>query len=172
MRSGSVTNGRRFRVRLRGLVVGEHANAQDAAAAGTVDPQGHAVAGVDLFALARQAPEQADGITADRFELFVRKRDAQRGVDVFDVRAGFDDRLALGDRADRFFFAFIVFVADLADDLFEQIFHRHETRGAAVFVEHDGERELPTLHLAEQLRDALVLWDVHDRPHQRAQRRV
>ena len=139
------------------LAVGEHAHGEDAPAARAIDAQPHAVAGVDLFAFVRQAAEQADRVAADRFELFVRQVQAERGVDVFDVRAGLDDRFVVGDLANRFFFALVVLVANLADDLFEQIFHRHEPGRSAVFVDDDRQRILAALHLAQQFGDALAL---------------
>ena len=99
----------------------------------------------------------------------MRQLDPKCGVDVFDVRAGFDDRFARRDGADRLFFSLVVFVANLADDLLEQIFHRYQAGRAAVFIEHDRKRKLAALHLAQQFGDALILRDVLDRPHQRPQ---
>ena len=46
-------------------------------------------------------------------------------------------------------------VADVADDLLEQIFDRHETGDGAVLVDHDAHVLLFALHLAQQLVAAL-----------------
>ncbi len=89
-------------------------------------------------------------------------------VDVLDVRLRIDDRLTRSDDPNRLFFALVVLVADLADDLLEQVLHRREARRAAVLVDHDRERELPALHLAQQLRDALGFRNERYRAHQRA----
>ena len=47
----------------------------------------------------------------------------------------------------------VVLVENLADDLLEQILHRHETRRAAVLVEHDRHVLLETLEVGEHLFD-------------------
>src|SRR5579884_1659429 len=162
----SLTGRRRLGRRAFGVVRRrQHADGEDPAPARTVDAQPHALDRVDLLALARQPSEQADDIAADRLELFVRERDPERRVHVFDVRARLDDGLGVADPADGLFFTFVVLVPDLADDLLQEIFHRHEPRRAAVLVDHDRERILAALHLAQQLRDALVLGDERHRPH-------
>ena len=51
----------------------------------------------------------------------------------------------------------VVLVGDLADDLLEQVFHRDEPGGAAVFVDDDRHVELLGLHLAQELGDAFRL---------------
>ena len=66
----------------------------------------------------------------------------------------------------------VVFVANLADDLFEQVFDRHEPRGPAVFVDDDRELRLAPLHLLEQLGDALALGHEVGGAHQRRHRRL
>ena len=46
----------------------------------------------------------------------------------------------------------VVLVANLADDLFEQIFERHEAGGAAVFVDDDRDLHPLALKLLQQIR--------------------
>ena len=65
-----------------------------------------------------------------------------------------DDRLGLD----------VVFVADLADDLLEQILDRDQARRAAVFVDDDRELGLLALELLQQLRHALGLGHERRRP--------
>ena len=65
-----------------------------------------------------------------------------------------DDRLRLD----------VVLVADLADDLLEQVLDRHEARGAAVLVDHDRDLHLLALELLEQLRHPLGLGHEGGRP--------
>ena len=61
----------------------------------------------------------------------------------------------------------VVLVENLADDLLEQILHRHEARRAAVLVEHDRHVLLESLEVGEHLFDlARAGHDVH-RPHDR-----
>ena len=86
------------------------------------------------------------------------------------VAAGDDDEvwaLALGMLR-----RLVVFVEDLADDLLEKIFHRHESRRAAEFVEHDRHMLLEPLEVGEHFLDlARARHDVHG-PHDRAQREI
>ena len=48
----------------------------------------------------------------------------------------------------------VVLVADLADDLLDEILQRHQPGRAAVLVVHEGNLDLPPLELLEQRRDA------------------
>ena len=72
------------------------------------------------------------------------------------------DRLALD----------VVLVANLADDLFEQVLDGDQAGGAAVLVDDDGHLRLPPLHLLQQLRHALALGHEMRRAHQRRHRRL
>ena len=69
-----------------------------------------------------------------------------------------DDRLGLD----------VVLVADLADDLLEQIFDRHQAGRAAVLVDDDRALLLLPLELLEQLGHALGLGHDERRAQQRA----
>ncbi len=53
-------------------------------------------------------------------------------------------------------------VADLADDLLEQVLHRHDAARAAVLVDHDGDGRLLALHLAHHVDAALDLGHEED----------
>ena len=66
----------------------------------------------------------------------------------------------------------IVFVANLADDLLEQVFDRDQASGATIFIDDDGHLRLTALHLLEQLRDPLALRHHERRSHQCRQRRL
>ncbi len=67
-----------------------------------------------------------------------------------------DDRLAFD----------VVLVADLADDLLEQILDRHQPGGAAVFVDDDRDLHLLALELLQHLRNALGFGHERRRPDQ------
>ena len=86
--------------------------------------------------------------------------DAHFAVEHEPAIAFFDNRLALD----------IVFVADLADNLFQQIFDRDEAGGAAVLVHHERTLGLLPLKLLQQLRDALRFRYDHRRPQQAGDR--
>ena len=64
----------------------------------------------------------------------------------------------------------VVLVANLADDLFEQIFDRHEARGAAVLVDDDRALQPLALELLQQIRNALGFGNEVRRPDQRRDR--
>ena len=51
----------------------------------------------------------------------------------------------------------VVLVGDLADDLLERVFDRHDARNAAVFVEHHGDVVAAPLKLLQQIVDGLRL---------------
>ena len=71
-----------------------------------------------------------------------------------------DDRLGLD----------VVLVANLADDLLEQVLDRHQAGGAAVLVDDDRALRLLALELLQQLRHALGLRHDDRRPQQRRDR--
>ncbi len=60
------------------------------------------------------------------------------------------------DRLDHRLLA-VVLVLDLADDLLDDVLHRHQAGRAAVLVDHDGDVPLGRLHVVEQLVDRLRL---------------
>ena len=51
----------------------------------------------------------------------------------------------------------LVLVPYLAHQLFEDILHRDNAAGAAIFVHHDGNVRLALLHLFKQQTDRLIL---------------
>ena len=118
---------------------------------------------VEPLADRRHAAEVRQQIAADGLEALALDLDVQALRDLVDVHlaaehepavAFVDDRLGLD----------VVLVADLADDLLEQILDRHEARGAAVFVDDDRALRLLALELLQQLRHALGLRHDHRRP--------
>ena len=57
----------------------------------------------------------------------------------------------------------VMLVPDLADQLLQNVLHRDDAAGAAVFVDHDGNMGLGLLELFEQLADGLHLQRVDRR---------
>src|SRR5258705_13165732 len=53
----------------------------------------------------------------------------------------------------------LVFVCDVADDLFEQVFDRHQAGDAAIFINDDSHVLLLSLHLTEQFVALLCFRD-------------
>ena len=124
---------------------------------------------VDALADRRHAAEVRQQVAADRLEPFPLDLDAEPLRHLVDVHlavehepaaAFVDDRLGLD----------VVLVANLADDLLEQVLDRHEAGGAAVLVDDDGDLRLLPLELLQQLGHALALRDDHRRAQQRGDR--
>ena len=63
-------------------------------------------------------------------------------------------------------------IPDLADEFFQNVLHRHNAAGAAVFVDHDGDVRFGLLELFEQQTDGLHLQRVDRREQDLAQRLV
>ena len=63
-------------------------------------------------------------------------------------------------------------VPDLADQLFQNVLHRHNAAGAAVFINHDGHMGLGLLKLFEQQTDGFHLQRIHRRQNDLPERLV
>ena len=64
----------------------------------------------------------------------------------------------------------VVLVLDLAHDLLEEVLDRDQARRAAVLVEHDGQVDLASLELVQEVVDGHGLGHEHGRPQHRPQR--
>ena len=62
---------------------------------------------------------------------------------------------------------FIIFIAYLAHYLLDDVFHGHQSRGAAELIHHDGYMHAVLLKLMQQVVYHLGLWDEVGRTHQR-----
>ena len=125
------------------------------------------VQAVELERLAdrRHAADARQHVAADGLEALGLDRDVEPLAHLVDARLGaehpravalVDDRLGLD----------VVLVADLADDLLEQVLERHQAGGAAVLVDDDRHLHLPALELLQELGHALGLGHEHRRTHQ------
>jgi hypothetical protein len=126
----------------------------DAPAVGRLDRE-HEPVGLDPIAGARHAAdavvdEAADGVVLV-LVLEVELR-VEQLLEVVDRGAPVDDRLVVRDLLDERLLG-VVLVLDLADDLLDEVLDRHEAGRATVLVEDDGEVDLPTLELVEQVVD-------------------
>ena len=88
--------------------------------------------------------------------------DVERLAHLLEWDARVHHRLALGDGQHERLLR-VVFVADLADDLLDEVLERHDPRGAAVLVDDDGEVDFVALHLAQELVGFLRLRDEEHR---------
>ena len=111
-----------------------------------------------LVSCARQPAEELDDERADRLaELGVRHLHADR-AQLLHRRAPVDLPGVLGARdLDDLLRLLVELVADLADDLLEQVLHRHDAARAAVLVDDDRDGHLLALHLAHHVDAALHL---------------
>ena len=95
-------------------------------------------------------------IAADGLEPLALDLDVQPLRDLVDVHLAAEDEAAAALVDDRLGLD-VVLVADLADDLLEQILDRDQAGGAAVLVDDDRALHLLALELLQQLGHALGL---------------
>src|SRR5216684_90580 len=121
---------------------------------------------IDLhaFAHSRHAPEAVEEVPPDGLEPVALDLHVQAILDLVDVHFAVEDESPAPFVDDRLRLD-VVLVADLADDLLEEILDRHEPSRAAVFVHHDRHLRLLTLKLLQELRHALALRYDGRRPH-------
>ena len=124
---------------------------------------------VELEALAdrRDAADVRQQIAADGLEPFALDLDVQPLRDLVDVHLAAEDEAAVAFVDDRLRLD-VVLVADLADDLLEQILDGDQPGGPAVFVDDDRALRLLALKLLQQLGHALGFGHDHRRPQQPA----
>ena len=80
------------------------------------------------------------------------------------IEAAGHDVAAFGIRLD--VEARLVLVADFANDLFHHVFHRHQSRRAAILIHDRGHVIAVLLHLPQQIVTGLVSGTKPDGPHQ------
>ena len=114
------------------------------------------VKAVDVERLAdrRHMSEMAQQESADGLEPFALDRHVKPVGDFVDVGGAAEHKRSVAFVDDRLGLD-VVFVADLADDLFDEILERDEPCRAAVFVHDDGALDALVLELAQQLADEL-----------------
>src|SRR5262249_3793481 len=137
------------------------AHLTDAELIGDQHLDAHTVALDDFAGLGHAAEPFADQASDGRGLdiLFAMKARDEIGQPV-DVEAAGDNEAA----ATVFFdVAFgLVFIANLSDDHFQEIFHGGEARGVAIFIHHDDHMAVLLLHLAHQVGDRLSFGHEHD----------
>ena len=113
----------------------------------------------DDFAAHRQPPDVSNEVAAEGLDFLTGFAGdellADHGADVLEAGAGIGDEGVVGLADDRRRRVAVMFVVDLADDLFDNVLDRHQAVGAAIFVHHQGEMDPRGLHLRQQI----------DRPH-------
>src|ERR1700694_1033739 len=90
---------------------------------------------------------------------------AQGTAKVVQHDLGIGDIIRIVDFPEGNFF-FVEFVADIADDLFEDVLHRNDAARAAEFIHHDGKMDALGLELLQQVLDQLGLGHEHDGPYE------
>ncbi len=101
---------------------------------------------------------------ADAVDFFLLKFDAEHLTQPVDRQARTHVEAAVLLGFDLWGFA-VVLVADVAEQLLDQVFERDEPRDAAVLVDHEGKVVRLALHLTQQLVGALLLGHEHRRFH-------
>jgi len=107
------------------------------------------------LAAQRQAADLRHQIAAEGVDRFGGvadvEGDADCGGDVSEARPRVGDERAVKLADDGGQFVFVVLVGDVADDLLDDVLHRNETVGAAVFVHHQRQVNARRLHLLQQV---------------------
>ena len=122
-----------------------------------------------MLADRRHAPETRQQEAADGLEALAFDRDLEQVRHLLDVDLAAEHEAApalVDDGLD----LDVVLVADLADDLLEQVLDRDQAGGAAVLVDDDGALHALALELLEQLGHPLGLGHEVRGPHQRRNR--
>ena len=101
-------------------------------------------------------PEVRQQIAADGLEALALDLDVQPLHDLVDVHLAAEDEAAAALVDDRLGLD-VVLVADLADDLLQQVLDGDQSGGAAVLVDDDGALRLLALKLLQQLGHPLGL---------------
>ena len=114
-------------------------------------------------------PDRGGDQAADGVVLVVVEIGIEAFVEVVDRRQRIDHEQAVGLRSDQRMriFGIVVFVVDLADDLFEHVLDRDQTGDAAVFVDHDRHVVARLAELAQQHVEALGFGNQHRWAQQR-----
>ena len=86
--------------------------------------------------------------------VFLIRTNAQQLLDQVEVGVAVEDIRSVALFHD---FGLLVLVANLADNLFNQVFNGDQTADAAVLVDRDGHADVVALHLAQQIAAQLGL---------------
>ncbi len=101
----------------------------------------------------RNAPENREDQTADRIDVLAMLANFERRADLcgqfLQIGACIHDEHAVGFFGDHDFFV-VMFVFDIADDHFDNVFQRDQTIGAAIFVDDQSHLDMGRLHPRHQ----------------------
>src|SRR5215472_3081776 len=150
-------------------------NRQKPSAGSLFDDERETAVDGKMFAWHRDTSEQTERVSADAFEILRREVETELLVHIIYVHTRVDDDVAIArflDLRRQVLLFRIIFVHDLADDLFQKVFHRHEAGRSAVLVDDDRHRNFLRLHLAHQFVYRLVLRNSLDGTHNRTQERM
>src|SRR5262245_7400867 len=117
----------------------------------TLDLEHLDVENIDVEALAdvRHASQMREQVTADRFETLAFDFHAESIHHLIDAHLSAEDKRPLCLLDDCLAFD-VILVANLADDLFQEILDGDEPGGAAVLIHDDRHLRLAPLHLFQQ----------------------
>src|ERR1700690_963066 len=123
---------------------------------------------LDHFALFRNPPSQFAHEAGNRRRLVPLRPPPKKLVQSIHIHA---PRHYIGVLALLHQLRLLMLVADFADDLFHQVFDRHQACNAAVLVDDNRHAHIASLHLTEQIAPQLALRDkvnifAHDARHQ------
>src|ERR1700760_374326 len=117
-------------------------------------------------AFGRDRPEGGDDEPAQRLKIGIfRQLKSERAIEIGDGHAGVDLDGTVVDAVEVVGGGAFVFIGDVADDFFEDVFGGDEAGGAAVFVEDDGEVPLAVAEFAQEIAEGFGAGNEHGRSH-------
>src|SRR5580704_17149088 len=137
---------------------GRDADTLHAPIGGVQDLEPQAIA-FDHFSLLRDAPGQFGHQARDGGGFLAIHADAKQFVEMIDVHIAGDHVRMIAFLHD---LGFLVFIADFADDFFDQVLNGHQARDSAIFVDHDCHAHVVPAHLAQQVAAQLALGHKRD----------
>jgi hypothetical protein len=150
------------------VVEAAHPDARDAALL-RVDHFDVEAVDFEVLAHCRHAPKPRQQIAAHGFEAVAVDGDLHQVGHLVHVHAAAQQEPAVAFFDDPFDLD-VVFVADLADDLLEQVLDGDQARRAAVFIHHHRDLHAAALEFLQEIGNALGLGHEMRRPHQRCDR--
>ena len=110
----------------------------------------------DDFAALREPAKQRHDKAAERihFLILVSGLEVDPGLlaKIIQIEPRIRFPSAVGKRAQLRRLRHVVFVVDVAHDLFHEILYRHESIGTAIFVDHQRQMHVTCLHLEQEVQ--------------------
>ncbi len=121
-------------------------NLHDPVSADSLYRQNSSILERDRLAVLRQALELLDDQSSDRIIVFGREGASDCVIDIIQAHRAVDKVGEVVVLADLFFLILVIFVPDIADYFFNQIFQRDHTDCVAIFIQNESNAVGMLLH--------------------------